>query len=87
MANKQKRRVIGSVIKNRESGKPDYIKVREDINLAKGQILRLESKQFQLKSLEQAVSENKISADYGAKVKERLEKIPDFVRFEVVAVE
>lgn len=84
---KTKRSVVGSVCKSKESGKPDYIKIREDLSLKKGQVLRLESKKFQLDSLQNAVSSGKLSADLGEKIKERIEKIPEWVRFEIVAVE
>ena len=84
---KTKRSVGGSVCKSKESGKPDYIKIREDLSLKKGQVLRLESKKFQLESLQGAVSSGKLSSDLGEKIKERIEKIPEWVRFEIVAVE
>lgn len=84
---KSKRSVVGSVCKSKDSGKPDYIKVRDDLSLRKGQILRLESKKYQLESLQGAVSAGKLSSELGEKIRERIEKIPDWVRFEIVAVE
>ena len=84
---KSKRSVVGSVCKSKDAGKPDYIKIRDDLRLRKGQILRLESKKFQLDSLQGAVSEGKLSGDLAEKIKERIEKIPDWVRFEIVALE
>jgi hypothetical protein len=84
---KAKRSVVGSVCKSKDSGKPDYIKVRDDLSLRKGQILRLESKKYQLDSLQNAVTAGKLSSELGEKIRERIEKIPDWVRFEIVAVE
>lgn len=84
---KAKRSVVGSVCKSKDTGKPDYIKVRDDMSLRKGQILRLESKKYQLDSLQNAVSAGKLSSELGEKIRERIEKIPDWVRFEIVAVE
>jgi len=84
MASKYKRTVVGSVLKSKEAGKPDYIKIREDVSLKKGDILRLESKKSQLDSLESALSANKLSAEMGVKARERIEKMPEWVRFEVV---
>lgn len=84
---KAKRSVVGSVCKSKDSGKPDYIKVRDDMSLRKGQILRLESKKYQLDSLQNAVTAGKLSSELGEKIRERIEKIPDWVRFEIVAVE
>ena len=54
MAGKFKRTVIGSVCKPKEAGKPDYIKVRDDVTLKKGSILRLESKKSRLEDLDRA---------------------------------
>lgn len=85
---KQKRRVIGSVIKPRETDTGgDYIKIREDVVLKKNQILRLESKAGQLENLKRVVAEGKISSELGKQIEERLNKIPAFVRFEIIAVE
>jgi len=84
---KSKRSVVGSVCKSKDAGKPDYIKIRDDMSLKKGQILRLESKKYQLESLQGAVSAGKLSSELGEKIRERIEKIPDWVRFEIVAVE
>jgi hypothetical protein len=84
---KSKRSVVGSVCKSKEAGRPDYIKIRDELTLRKGQILRLESKKFQLESLDSAVSSGKLSSDLGDKIRDRIEKIPDWVRFEIVAVE
>lgn len=84
---KTKRSVVGSVCKSKDSGKPDYIKIRDEMSLKKGQILRLESKKFQLDSLQNAVTAGKLSGDLSEKIKERIEKIPEWVRFEIVALE
>lgn len=84
---KMNRRVIGSVVKSKEAGKPDYIKIRDDLALRKGQTLRLESQKFQLESLLGAVQAGKVSQEMGEKIKERIDRIPDFVRFEIVLLE
>lgn len=84
MAGKYKRTVVGSVCKPKEAGKPDYIKMREDVSFKKGDILRLESKKFQLDSLDQAVASGKLTGELAAKRKESIEKLPEWVRFEVV---
>lgn len=76
---KLKRQVVGSVCKAKETGKPDYIKMRES-----GKIYRLESATFQSKSLEDAVASGKLSEEIAEKVRERISKIPEWVRFELV---
>jgi len=81
-----KRKVIGSVVRGKE-GKPDYIKVRGTHVLKDGQFLNLESKDQQLASLDAAVASKKVSVETAAGVRERINKIPDFVRFEIISIE
>jgi len=81
---KTKRRVIGSVLASKDNPKETYIKIREDITLSKGVTLRLESKRSQLESVEAAMAAGKLSEEMGEKIKERISKIPDWVKFEIV---
>lgn len=76
---KKKRQVVGSVCKSKNEGEPDYIKMRDG-----GKVYRLESPKYQLANLEKAVSEGKLSEDIAQKVRERISKIPSWVRFEMV---
>lgn len=78
------RSVLGSVCKPKDESKPYYIKVRRDVSLKEGQVLRLESKELQLENVQKAVSAGKLSSDLGQEISERINKIPDFVMFEVV---
>lgn len=75
---KLKRQVVGSVCKAKEAGQVDYIKMRD------GKFYRLESAEFQSKSLEGAVAAGKLSEEIAEKVRERIAKIPTWVRFELV---
>lgn len=84
---KMKRKVVGSVLKAKDKGKSDYIKIKDDVNLKSGQILFLESKKQQLDNLNNAVENGKLSSDMAEKIAARLEKIPDFVRFEIVLLD
>lgn len=83
---KKRKTVIGSVVKGRD-GKPDYIKVRGTHVLKDGQFLNLETKDAQLASAEAAFVAKKLSAEVLGKIKDRVGKIPDFVRFEVTTLE
>lgn len=74
---KKKRNVVGSVLKSKDGG-ADYIKMRD------GKIYKLESQKQQLASAQKAIEEGKLSGEIGAKVIERIEKIPPFVRFEII---
>lgn len=83
---KYKRTVVGSVVKGKD-GKPDYIQVSNDVILKKGDYLNLESKKTQLESAEAAIKAGKLGGDAQAAVLERINKIPDFVRFHIVRIE
>lgn len=81
-----KRKQIGSVLKSKDVSQPDYIKITEDIVLKKGDILNLESKKSKLASLDKNIENGKLSGDLADKIREVIEKMPDFVRFEIVKV-
>ncbi len=74
-----RRQVIGSVVKSKEAGSQDYIKLKET-----GEYLQLESKAYQLQKLEESLLNGKITPEYAATKRESINKIPDFVRFEIV---
>lgn len=82
----KKRITLGSIVKGKD-GKPPYIKVNKDAVLKSGQYLNLENKQYQLDSLSKAVAEGKVKEETAEQVKERIEKMPDFVLFEVTSYE
>ena len=74
----KRRNVVGSVVKSKESGKPDYIKMRD------GTTFSLENKASRLASLEQAVAGGKLSPEIAEEIKAKIDKTPDWVRFEIV---
>lgn len=81
-----KRVQVGAVLKSKDPSQPDYIKINEDVTLKKGDILNLESKKSKLASLEKNVENGKLSGDLADKIREGIEKMPDFIRFEIVKV-
>lgn len=83
---KYKRTVVGSVCKQKEDPSKFYLKIRDDVKFLKGTMLSLESKKQQLESLKSAVAAGKLSDDVAEKVEERINKIPEWVMFEVVQV-
>ena len=99
---KYKRTKIGSILKGKqvegEDGKPlfkdgkpvmkpDSFKVFGNHTLLDGQYLNLESKADQLRNLEKGIASGKLTGDVIEKIRERLNKIPDFVRFEVIKLD
>ena len=87
MASKKRRKTIGSILKSKTAGDPDYLKISEDVTLKKGTILQLRSKSQELAQINAAVSAGKLDEQYAAKAIERAEKIPTFVRFQVILLE
>lgn len=81
-----RRKEIGAVLKSKDATQPDYIKINEDVVLKKGDILNLESKKSKLASLEKNVENGKLSGDLADKIREGIEKMPDFIRFSIVKV-
>ncbi len=84
------RRQIGSVVKKSEekqkyAGVKEFsIKITEDITLKAGEYLNLENKAFKLASLE--ANKGKMSEEVYEKALERINKMPDFVFFEIIKV-
>lgn len=83
---KWKREVIGSFMKNKDENKAPYIKFKADVSFKEGDYVSLENKKFRLSSLEQTLAAGKISEETAAKIRENIEKMPDFVIAEVVQV-
>lgn len=83
---KYQRTTIGTVLKSKEEGKGDYIKISQDVVLKKGDFLELESKKSALKNLEYVVETGKLDKEYAEKVRERLNKWPEWARFNIVKV-
>lgn len=77
-----KRIQVGAIYKGKE-GKGDYIQIKEDITLKKGEYLNLESKASKIASLTAAIENGKLSADVGQKMLEQAERTPEFIRFEI----
>lgn len=74
---------VAEILKSKDPTKPDYLKITEDITLKKGDFLNLESKKSRLASLEKAVENGKLSEEVAGKIREGIEKTPEFVRFQV----
>jgi hypothetical protein len=97
LAGKYNRVNVGSVIKNKDKEQLDYIKINPKAkealinalqNMGEGGLyLNLESKESQLAGIELAVENNKLSPENAAKARERVEQMPDFVRFQIVLVQ
>ncbi len=93
-----KRLVLGSVYKSKpdDAGnpQPDYVKLRGDMKAQflkliatmdekKGLSLKLENKTKQLEGVAKAELSGKLKPEWAAQARERIEKIPDYVRFEM----
>lgn len=88
------RRVVGSVLKAKEKGKPSYIKMNEDVVLKKGQYVNLENEASEIAGIKAAVAAGKLTEDYMEEAIEKATerwnkevngtKVKDFVLFNLV---
>lgn len=84
------RQQIGKIVKKSEDKqrfpevKEFSLKIEQDITLKAGSYLNLENKAFKLASLE--ANKQKMSEDNYEKALERINKMPDFVFFEVISL-
>jgi uncharacterized Zn finger protein len=81
-----KRTEIGAVMKSRDASQNDYIKINNDVTLKKGDTLSLESKKSRLAQLEKSIESGKLSGELADKIREGIEKTPEFIRFSIVKV-
>lgn len=76
-------KTIGSVLKSKNPGETDYIKITEDVTLRKGEFLSLSNTASKIAFIEKGVQEGKISPEEAEKRIAQAEKTPAFVRFEI----
>lgn len=88
---KWNRQQIGKIVKKsddklRYPGVKEFsLKIEQDITLKAGTYLNLENKAYKLASLESA--KDKMSEENYEKAIERINKMPDFVFFEVIKLD
>jgi len=84
-----KRKVIGSFCKSKDPTKAPYIKInsKDVVTLKSGSYLSMESKKYQLEKLAQSEAAGKLTPELVAKIREKLEKMPDWVMADVVQLE
>jgi len=79
---------VGSVLKSKTPGEPDYIKFSEDVSFSAGTTLSLVSKKSKLEQLDRLEKAGTIDEATAADRREKTEKFfPDFVRFEIMKSE
>jgi hypothetical protein len=83
---KKKTVIIGSIVKNKDKTKPDYIKIMNDVSLKAGQFLNLESKAERQKRLDESVENGKLSGKLVEDIQASIDKTPDFERFRIVSL-
>lgn len=87
-----KRRTIGAIFKSKDPKNPDYIKIDPKLEggaltLKAGSFVRVETQAYQMESLDQAEADGKLSGDVLEKLRARVEKMPEFIRAELVILE
>jgi len=87
MAGKWTREKLGSVLKDKKDETKFYVKFNKNCSFNEGDCVNLESKKQQLDSIDDAVSAGRLTDETMVnEIKERINKIPDFVKFEIVKV-
>ena len=86
------RKVLGSVVKSKDPTKSNYIKmslkhIGGSITLTDGQYINVESKKFQLDQLALGIKEGRLTEELSMKLRERIEKMPEFVLGDLVLLE
>lgn len=76
---------VGSVVKGKD-GKPDYIKINVDVALKKGEFVNLESAAGMKKRADELEADGKMTPEAASKMRERADKIPSFVRFNLTVM-
>ena len=71
---KLKRVILGEVMISDKETNPDYIKLKPGVKIPENGILRVETKAYQLKSLDQAVSANRMSQEMANEMKSKIEE-------------
>jgi hypothetical protein len=80
------KKVLGSVRRGEKDGKVSfYIKFDENVSFKKGESVSLFSKQDNLDSLER--NKAKLSEEVYQKALERIEKMPEWIKFELLKFE
>jgi hypothetical protein len=84
------RKKIGGVYKSKDPNKSNYIKIdlqdKGAVTLKHGEYVQVESKAYQLRSLDAALEAGRLSADSAAAAKARVEKMPDYVLGELILI-
>lgn len=80
------RQEVGSILKSKDTSKPDYVKIKNDILLKAGDILNLESKASRLAGVDKAVESGKLTEDKAEEIREKINNMPDYVRFNIIKV-
>lgn len=73
---------VGQVMKNKD-GTGFYVKFNQDLVIKKGECMNLEDPKMAIKRLKKMIEDGKIDEDKANYIIEKLEKTPEFVKFEV----
>lgn len=79
-----KRETVGEVKASPDDAKSFYVKFTSDAVFKAGDTVSLQSKQQQIDSAKSAYENGKLSEEMFEKITERVNNIPEFVKFQVV---
>jgi len=79
-----KKVVLGSFCKSKDESKPPYIKLKTAVNMPEGGIIQVQSKKYQLQSLDAAAAAGKLTGEVVEQIREKINKMPDWVLGDLV---
>lgn len=88
MAGKYSRRTVGTVYVSKIDGQSDYLQFKlpegESLTFRNGDKLQVETKSYRLSNIKNSLREGRLSPEVADKLLQNTEKMPEFVRAEVV---
>lgn len=82
---KLRRKKVGAFLKSKDDNKPPYLKLTDAIPA--DSIIRVESKKYQIASLQRAAAGGKLPAKMAEEMLAKLEKMPDFVLGDLIVLQ
>lgn len=73
------REVVGSVCKPKDTTKAQYIKFKKAVTFKEGDFISVETKKYQLASLDAAVEAGRLSNEIADKMRTNIKKMPEWV--------
>lgn len=88
MSSKYSRRNLGTIYTSKIEGQSDYLQFKlpegESVTFYNGDKLQVETKSYRLNNIKNSLREGRLAPEVADKLLQNAEKMPDFVRAEIV---